>query len=222
MVEVTNTEVSEAEILITLLMVRRDALFTVDVSLINKPLLLLAIRDNMHSSEFREETDLHLCQKQIQNKATSRHNHPVAAVGSVLLPGINRCANKESAVQCVYWSYKGFKEIPSCDCFLCVFVFQAGLDTRAAASGTSRCWVTSKGFHGDHILTIQPGTSTASLNNQTAVKTSLSGFCFVFLYIFFAIRTIQLKWKIGSVTLQTYTYLICKHFPFLCVFVYMW
>lgn len=99
MVEVTNTEVSEAEILITLLMVRRDALFTVDVSLINKPLLLLAIRDNMHSSEFREETDLHLCQKQIQNKATSRHNHPVAAV---LLPGINRCANEESAVQCVY------------------------------------------------------------------------------------------------------------------------
>ena len=113
---------------------------------------------------------------------TSRHNHPVAAV---LLPGINRCANKESAVQCVYLSYKGFKEIPSCDCFLCVFVFQAGLDTTAAASGTSRCWVTSKGFHGDHILTIQPGTSTASLNNQTAVKTSLSGFCFVFLYIFF-------------------------------------
>ena len=102
MVEVTNTEVSEAEILITLLMVRRDALFTVDVSLINKPLLLLAIRDNMHSSELREETDLHLCQKQIQNKATSRHNHPVAAVGSVLLPGINRCANEESAVQCVY------------------------------------------------------------------------------------------------------------------------
>ena len=118
MVEVTNTEVSEAEILITLLMVRRDALFTVDVSLINKPLLLLAIRDNMHSSEFREETDLHLCQKQIQNKATSRHNHPVAAVGSVLLPGINRCANEESAVQCVYWSYKGFKEIEIvfCEC----------------------------------------------------------------------------------------------------------
>ena len=101
MVEVTNTEISEAEILITLLMVRRDALFTVNVSLINKQ-LLLAIRYNMHSSEFREETDLHLCQKQIQNKATSRHNHPVAAVGSVLLPGINRCANEESAVQCVY------------------------------------------------------------------------------------------------------------------------
>ena len=101
MVEVTNTEVSEAEIPITLLMVTRGALFTVDVSLINKPLLLLAIRDNMHSSEFREETDLHLCQKQIQNKAT-RHNHPVAAVGSVLLPGINRCPNEESAVQCVY------------------------------------------------------------------------------------------------------------------------
>ena len=60
MVEVTNTEVSEAEILITLLIVRRGAVFTVDVSHINKP-LLLAIRDNMHSSEFREETDLYLC-----------------------------------------------------------------------------------------------------------------------------------------------------------------
>ena len=112
MVEVTNTEVSEAEILITLRMVRRDALFTVDVYLINKPLLLLAIRDNMHSSEFREETDLHLCQKQIQNKATSRHNHPVAALGSVLLPGSTDVLMRK--VQCSVFTdhIKGSKKFP--------------------------------------------------------------------------------------------------------------
>ena len=70
MVEVTNTEVSEAKIPITLLILRRCALFTVDVSLIKRP-LLLAIKDNMHSSEFREETDLHLC-IYVRNKFRTR------------------------------------------------------------------------------------------------------------------------------------------------------